>query len=460
MIRSMSLIKQRSHAHLPAPRDSKSFCWMLLLAALGAFAALAAQENSATLTTLTGQLQSSDLAVRSKAVLGLLELGPDAKQAFPSLVKILADDEALDTAIAAQALYAKTRPATDVVSLIAALKLDTKARVSAAWELSRIGLPAGGAVAPALIAALHNPDKHERNLIVVALATTAAPTHDVLHALLEVLKDAGSAESQQTNYKYPRASAAIALGMMGAEASEAVPALVEILAEKGTWEFQRAANCFALGRIGPCATNALPVLKQALQDTSPIVRAHAARAIEAIAPFNGTAVGIVGAAQVSDIPALVRTLTGESKRTNSKVIDGLRALGEFAGATKPVAKKGSRKTAPPVHESISLAIGYLDALPQPPSPEEIARQEKAGALSADVRQYIMALGGVQQGIAPTLLEAAARDDQDERVIAIRRLAALGPAAKEAIPALRSALENTDWIVRREAFLALNRISQD
>jgi HEAT repeat protein len=294
-------------------------------------------------------------------------------------------------------------------------------------------------------------------LIVVALATTATPTHDVVHALLEVLKDAGSADSRQNNYKYPRASAAIALGMMGAEASEAVPTLVEILAENGTWEFQRAANCFALGRIGRCASNALPALKRALQDTSPIVRAHAARAIEAIAPLNGTAGGIVGAAQVSDIPALIRTLTSKSKRTNSKAIEGLCVLGEFAGTTKPVAKKGSRKTAPPVHESISLAIGYLEALPQPPSPEEIARQEKAGAFSAEARQYLMALGGVQQGIVPTLLEALAQGDQNERVIAIRRLAALGSAAKEAISALRSALADTDWLVRREADLALDRI---
>jgi HEAT repeat protein len=45
------------------------------------------------------------------------------------------------------------------------------------------------------------------------------------------------------------------------------------------------------------------------------------------------------------------------------------------------------------------------------------------------------------------------------VIAIRRLAALGPAAKEAAPALRAALDDIDWLVRREAFLALDAIKQ-
>jgi len=428
-----------------------------LVIALGASGAFAAQDKTDAIAALTGQLQTSDLAVRTKAVLGLLELGKDAKEAFPSLVITLADDEVLDTVVAAQTLYAKARPATDAAKLAAALKFDTKARVPAAWELSRIGLPAGGEAAPALVEALRNPDKHERNFIVVALATTGPQTREALSALLGVLRDAGSANSQQTNYKYPRASAAIALGMMGAEASDAVPTLVEILAEKGGWEFQRAANCFALGRIGPGASNALPTLKQALQDPSPVVRTHAAKAIQAIAPLNEGVARALATSQAKDVPALVCTLAGGAKRTNSKVIEGLRALGEFSGVAKPVAKKGSRRAKPPVHESISLAIGYLDSLPQPPSPEEIARQEKVGVLSNEVRQYLMALGGVQQGIAPALLEALAQGERDPRVHAIRRLAAIGPAAEEAIPALRMALADADWLVRREAYRALQRI---
>ena len=48
----------------------------------------------------------------------------------------------------------------------------------------------------------------------------------------------------------------------------------------------------------------------------------------------------------------------------------------------------------------------------------------------------MALGGVQQGIAQVLLETLVLGEQDTRVIAVRRLAALGPKAKEAIHPLR------------------------
>jgi HEAT repeat protein len=308
-----------------------------------------------------------------------------------------------------------------------------------------------------LLAALPNPDKHERNLIVVALATTAAPTRDVALALLRVLQDAGSTVSLQTNYKYPRASAAIALGLMGAAAGEAVPTLVEMLTERGGWEYQRAANCFALGRIGPGANHARPALQQAWQDASPIVRAQAAQAIQAIGSVQDRAANAAETARENEIPALVATLAGGPSRINHRVVDGLRALGEFAGAARPVAKAGARRAVPPVHESIALAIGYLDSLPQPPSPDEIARQFQAGAPSGGVRQYLMALGGVQQGIGPVLLEALTHGERDPRVIAMRRLAALGPAAKEAVPALRGALRDADWIVRREAFFALRRI---
>ena len=60
------------------------------------------------------------------------------------------------------------------------------------------------------------------------------------------------------------------------------------------------------------------------------------------------------------------------------------ALGEFAGSFRAIGKKGSR---PPVHESIALAIGYIDSLPQPPSPGirdlpsllgEVVRKEDVG----------------------------------------------------------------------------------
>ncbi len=402
----------------------------------------------AELARVAGQLRAKDVNARAAAAMSLIERGAEAREVFPALIQALTEDPALDRLVAARALYARPRPAADTPALLGGLTEDTKGRVAAAWELSRIGPAAGGDSTRALIAALNHPDKHARNVIAVALATTGPQTSDAVPALLAVLREAGSADSPQANYKYPRASAAIALGMIGPEAREAVPALVEILAENGGWEFQRAANCFALGRIGPAVAGVLPALKQASQDASPIVRAQAAQAIQAITSTTTAS---------RDVVTLVRALAAGSPRVSPMFIEGMRALGEFAGAIRPAAKTGSRKVAPPVHESIALALGYLDSLPQPPASGEIARQEKAGTLSDSARLYVMALGGVQAGITPALLESLAQGEQDARVLAARRLSALGPAAKEAVPALRANLGDADWLVRREAFLALCQI---
>jgi HEAT repeat protein len=269
-----------------------------------------------------------------------------------------------------------------------------------------------------------------------------------------VLDDEGTMDTPQTNYQYPRASATVALGLVGPEARGAVPALAAILDKKGGWEYQRAAACFALGRIGPGVSETLPALLVASQDPSSIVRAQAARAIEAIGPAKGGEARAADTTSDRDVPALARALADGRSRINPRVVEGLLALGEFAGSSGAIGKKGSR---PPVHESIALAIGYIDSLPQPPSPGDISREFQAGAPSDDVRGYIMALGGVQQGIAQALLEALTQGERDTRAIAARRLAALGPSAGGAIPALRAALADADWIVRREAFLALRRI---
>jgi HEAT repeat protein len=365
----------------------KVICFTCVLLGLGAASRAAVLASAETIAALTDRLRVLDPEARTEAALDLLRLGSHGEATFSALVERLADDAALDCRVAARVLYARARPATDVPALLEGLAQDTKTRAAAAWGLSRVGLPAGDEATRALLAALRHPDKHERNFIVVALATTALPNRRVIDALEDVLRDEGSPASPQTNYRYPRESAAVALEWLKAS--------------------RRPASAG------------------------------------------------------DDVRALVATLANTPGRIDLGIVEGLRALGAFAGAARPVAKKGTRKTAPPVHESIALALGYLDSLPRPPTPAEMAtavRNEPTGGLPAEIRRYVMALGGVQQGIASTLREAWAQAQRDPRVQAVRQLAAIGPAAREAIPALRAALDDADWIIRREAFLALQRIA--
>ena len=397
------------------------------------------------------QLRAADLSIRAAAAFSLIESGAAAAEAYPALVELLADDEALDHLVAARGLYARPRPAADAPALISGLSHDTKARVPAAWELSRIGPTDDPKIAEALVAALVHPDKHERNFVVLALAMSGVRDGEAVPALLRILADPGREDPPQRNYRFPRASAAIALGLIGRGAGAGVPLLAKILDDKSTWEVQRAANCFALGRIGTDAMAALPGLRRAENDPSPIVRTHATRAVQTA---GRTAAGVPG---VEEVGGLVAQVKGGANRVNARFAAGLRGLGEFAGKAKPIQRKGGRRGAPAVHESVALAIGFLDCLERTPTPDEIAAQDRAGALTDEVRLYLMALGGIQQGITPVLLAALEQAEQDPRVIAIRRLGRLGPAAKDAIPALGELRGDLDWVVRRETFLALRLI---
>src|SRR5205085_1109847 len=121
------------------------------------------------------------------------------------------------------ALYAEPRETTQALQLVESLKLGTKARVAAAWELSRIGPAVANEVTGPLLTALAHPDKHERNFVVLALAMSGERTLEVTRALEAIANDPGPQHSMQTDYKYPRALAKIALDLGSNRASPRVP---------------------------------------------------------------------------------------------------------------------------------------------------------------------------------------------------------------------------------------------
>ncbi|HEY2416074.1 MAG TPA: alpha/beta hydrolase fold domain-containing protein [Pirellulaceae bacterium] len=335
------------------------------------------------IATLVEQLHAPNIDSRLAAAIAILE-SDASREAYPALVQALKDDELLDVRLAATAIFTRPRSAAGAEQLCEALKLGTKARVAAAWELSRIGPSVADIVTAPLLAALAHPDKHERNFVTLALAMSGSRTAEVRRAMQQIADDPGSSDTPQTNYKLPRALAAIAIDLN----------------------------------------------KQVDEP----------RALD------------------EDISAIIGKLSSGAPRVNPQIVAGLQSLGAFAGAMSP-SPKPQRREPPAVHESISLAIGYLDSLSSPSGPQSIDREEKEGKLSEAARQYLMALGGVQQGIAAVLQQAIADADRDQRVLALRRLASLGAAAKEALPAIESAKADPDWIIRREAYFASIRVRE-
>ncbi len=66
--------------------------------------------------------------------------------------------------------------------------------------------------------------------------------------------------------KDAKVDACVKLGEAGESAGDAVPALIELLADKGDDGLVRRMAAYALGQIGPKAKAAVPVLKTLLGD--------------------------------------------------------------------------------------------------------------------------------------------------------------------------------------------------
>ena len=130
-----------------------------------------------------------------------------------------------------------------------------------------------------------------------------------------------------------RFHAALALKEMGAEGSNAVPALTRIVDNKTPPStnndfYVRAAAASSLGKIGPVAASALPVLKAALQESHSYFRGHVATAILRINGDVETA-----------LPVLLAEMPGTIGDSKWEWIIALGEMGPRAKAAVPQLKK-------------------------------------------------------------------------------------------------------------------------
>lgn len=120
------------------------------------------------------------------------------------------------------------------------------------------------------ILALGDEDKYVRQVAAGALGAMGPEAVEAVPALIQALGDEDI---------FVRDGAAGALGAIGPEAKEAVPALIEALRNA---DVPRSSAAWALGAIGPEAWDAVPVLIEALGDEDIYVRMRAAEALKKI----------------------------------------------------------------------------------------------------------------------------------------------------------------------------------
>ena len=246
--------------------------------------------------TLMKGLESSDNEIRSHVAELLGELGSEAKDAVPALIKIVkshptdagqtpTDDEVTDNDIRGSAACALgqigVESETVVPLLIAAVKEDDiRVRERAAWGLGEFGAKAKAAI-PVLIEALKDP-RFEVPTILCATPGGLGPDHWAAAALVSIGPDSvpALAKALGSEDMAIRRHAADALSHFGSEGKPATDALIQ--AAKDRDPRLRRLALLALSRVKPDPELVMPLSVAALDDSDARVRSAAAFVLERI----------------------------------------------------------------------------------------------------------------------------------------------------------------------------------
>jgi HEAT repeat protein len=277
----------------------------------------------AAVPALAKLLTDEDPEVRMQAVITLGEIGPGAKTSLAEILKALADDHggvrygaayALAKIGAVESLPALAKAAADkdpflqvlapwaaakikpsdeklvqtaVERLVAGLKSsDANVRRASARGLFELGADKQ-AVAPALAAALDDPDPTVQGNVYKALASLGAKA---------VPRVVGRLKDPKTRGKALRI-----LALMGPEAAAAVPDLEAAL--RGADAATRNEVLYALAAIGPGSAPAVPgLIHEMTSDEDPQVRITACYAL-----------GKIGPGAKAAVPALVKNVASKDR---------------------------------------------------------------------------------------------------------------------------------------------------
>jgi len=257
------------------------------------------------------------------------------------------------------------------------------------------------------------------------------------------------------NDKVPevRAAAAKALGRLNTLSTAMVKVLAGALQDKDT--ATRTAAAEALGRIGEASKGAAPELKMALTDKEASVRQWAAFSLGRIGSDGATAtedlaklmtgdpdpvvrsesalsIGLLGTSAKDAIPALLECFAKDKEKEVSVRIQAAKSLGKMDTELKKFGPK------------------ILEAVGNDPSKDVrvFLLLSFSTALKLETAAFVKEMGDL----------LTKEPEGEVRLVLIQELGGLGPAAAEALPALRAATSDVQVSVREAAKVAVKRIT--
>ena len=264
---------------------------------------------------------------------------------------------------------------------------------------------------------------------------------EAIPVLIEALKDRQPYLSEPGPGFTFQTAALKVLTAFGAEAAPAVPALRQLLMDQNVLVRQEAAR--TLGAIGPKARAALPALLAALKDKEPAMRAAAAEGLRGIGP--------------EAVPALQQLLVDQNVLVRQEAARTLGAIGPKARAAMPALLAALKDKEPAMRAAAAEGLGGIGPEAQVAVPLLLdGLKDKDPSLRASAAT---ALGGIGAREAIPALKEALKDTDDKvKVASVGSLVRFGPTAKSVVPELIKLAKDPKiaWV----AYQALQQIAPE
>jgi HEAT repeat protein len=394
------------------------------VAAANALASIISSEKSvglidhkAALVTLTESLSDPDATVRYAALGPLALVAPASGGEPPQVLVDTLKDESAGTRASAVVALACFRRGLDprIPSLLEMIEKDKDPAVREAFRRSAASIhpPAvSAAIIPTLIAALRSPDGQVRDMACRVLMTFGPEAREAIPALIAMAREEWSD------------SAVVDRQILALDRS-AIQALPKIALETES------------------AGQVIAVLSELIKETSPNRSAAAVAAL-----------GEIGPAAESAVPALIRALSGKRLPSDPVMEALVRIAAGPTSARKVIAGLGGavRTGRPEIQSATANVLGDFGPAAESAVPDLIFAIEEA---AREKRYNVTWRASVALGrIAPRTKSAGEAIAALERLLRIRpaeanfqiaaadALAGFGPAAESAVPGLIQVLKES------------------
>lgn len=384
------------------------------LEALGALQALGPKAKAAV-PDLIAALRHNESRIQYAAVLTLIQIGADAKEALPTLKLLLANPKEIDRFYAHHLIHA-------TIAIGQKIDLET-ARLLAIHKTVKVGTPLvygyldthAAELTPHLIKLLDDLD--------VEVRTVASG------AFLEMTKEYSGKEST-------------IIKKLGDKAKPIGPALVKQLDDPNATVVFAAAN--ALTHVDPeLGPKAIPVVLKILKaGNQKLVNSYEVAGI--LKPISKAA-----------IPPFIEALDEKNAGIREEVAA---ALAQLDGAIEPLAKAlQHKKTLVRAGAAKALATMYTSGAPAAPELVKALKDSELIVRFAAADALVVIGTDRSREAVPVLVEVIRDGNEEEKKHAVGLLAHIGPPAKAALPSLIALLKDERFPVRFEAALALTTI---